>query len=121
MSNPDYTDRNMEYDGKIRWQQPVPVSDLTAAFPANVIGRLMPTWEEIPDEFKQFKNPWVQLAERWFYQGLTGDEFRVKEGIDYAMAVRHLGVVLRSFQPKQEHKIAAVAYLMSAWCDERKV
>ena len=91
---------------------------LDAAFPANVIA-LMPAWEDIPEAFKGWTGPWVELAERWFYKGLSSDELVPKPGIDLPTAVRHLGTVLRSFQPKQEHKIAAVAYLMSQWFEPK--
>jgi len=42
-------------------------------------------------------------------------EFRVAEGVDGGLAIRHLQVIQASFEPKHEHKEAAVAYLASPW------
>lgn len=99
--------------------QPVVLSDVDAAFPADVKA-LMPPWEDIPNSFKQWTGPWINLAERWFYQGLD-IALVPKEGIDLTTAVRHLSAVMRSRQSKHEHKIAAVAYLMSQWFEEKNV
>lgn len=49
-------------------------------------------------------------------RGLSEDvEFSPREGIDAEQAYRVLGATLRSFAPKHEHKMAAVAYMMSCW------
>jgi hypothetical protein len=94
--------------------QPMKVSDIDIAFPANV-KHLMPPMAEIPEDFKRHRgNPWVDLTSQWFFSGLTG-HFRAKDGIDQRMAMRHLKCVIGSFEPKHEHKTAAVAYLMSLW------
>lgn len=95
------------------------LTDLDAVFPADVI-RLMPAWEDIPEAFKKWTGPWVELAEKWFSQGLSNVALAAKPGIEHAAALRHLSTIMRSFQPKHEHKIAAVAYLMSQWFEERK-
>ena len=95
-----------------QWQ-PQEVSELEIAFPASV-KRLMPTWDEIPAEFKRQDNPWAEWQRRWFFKGLQGRP-SPKQGIDGNKAMRHLSVIQRSFEPKHEHKEAAVAYLASLW------
>ncbi len=94
--------------------EPVVVEDVLIAFPASV-KHLMPEHDSIPEEFKNsYGNKWVQLQRDWFYNGLNG-KFVPKEGIDLNLALRHLSCIQGSFEPKHEHKEAAVAYLMSLW------
>lgn len=97
----------------IDWSQPQPVTDLDVAFPANVIGRLLPPMEEIPQEFHASSNPWCKIASGLFFSG--GHLPKSREGIDRLNASRHLRAVLGSFEPKHEHKEAGAAYLMSLW------
>jgi hypothetical protein len=95
--------------------EPVAISDVMLAFPADVEG-VMPPWEEIPEEFRRGSNEWTKLADYWFACGLAGTtQFYLKEGIDGETAVRHLRAILGSFQPRHEHKMAAVAWLCSLW------
>jgi hypothetical protein len=94
--------------------KPQDISDATAVFPARV-SHLMPAYGHVPDEFKRGGNPWVELTSRWFYSGLKGATFTPKDGIDKAKALRHLSAVIGSYEPKHEHKEAAVAYLLSLW------
>jgi hypothetical protein len=98
------------------WAQPKPVDDVTLAFPASVVGSLLPPISDIPKEFSERSNPWGKLTSEWFFRGLKG-QFIPKDGIDKQAAMRHLGAVMRSFEPKHEHKEAGVAYLMSLWFD----
>jgi hypothetical protein len=98
--------------------KPIKCSDLDVAFPASVAD-VMPAYDAIPVEFKRGSNPWAQLTSEWFYGGLNGD-FVTKEGIDKSDALRHLKRIMGSFEPKHEHKFAAVAYLMSEWFVEFK-
>lgn len=99
---------------------PVKVSDAMTAFPARVLP-LMPPWEAVPDEFKDDSlssavgRKWRQFQTTWFFSGLAGVEFGRVEGIDAEMALRHLQCIQGSFEPKHEHKKAAVAYLASLW------
>jgi hypothetical protein len=99
-----------------KWAQPQAIDDVTVAFPARVVGTLLPRVADIPREFYSRANPWATLASRWFFSGLSG-RFAVKPGIDERTALRHLSAVLRSFEPQHEHKEAGVAFLMSQWFD----
>jgi hypothetical protein len=97
------------------------IDDVFLAFPANV-SHLMPRYEDIPEEFKSSSNKWCGIASRWFFKGLPKTTvFKPKEGVDTNKALRHLGAIQGSFEPKHEHKEAAVAYLMSQWFDNIEV
>lgn len=97
------------------------VDDVTLAFPARVVGTLLPAWGEIPDEFKQAGNQWCQLAERWFFRGLGGSAFYPKPGVDPKKAVRHVSACLGSFEPKHEHKEAGCAYLLATFFERVEI
>ena len=96
------------------FSKPHEVSDVFQAFPARV-SHLMPEYASIPRDFKG-RRMWVDWQQKWFYSGLT--EMPVpKAGIDLKQAMRHLATIQGSFEPKHEHKEAAVAYLASLWFD----
>lgn len=98
---------------------PLPVTDVQLAFPANVLD-LMPDYEAIPEDFRRDRGearPWVKLQRRWFFRGLLGVPIRARDGIDRKQALRHLSAIQGSFEPKHEHKEAAVAYLASLWLE----
>ena len=96
-----------------KYKTPHPVSDIAVAFPAKVVGTLLPLRSEIPDEFRSLQSPWCQIVSRMFFMG--GKFPKTKHGIDEQMARRHITAVLRSFEPKHEHKEGGAAYLMSLW------
>lgn len=96
--------------------RPVAVSDVMVALPADVID-LMPAEAEIPEEFGYWNSGWNEIARSWFSKGLPAEvEFYMADGLDGETAVRHLHCVLGSYQPSHEHKLAAVAFLLSQWC-----
>jgi hypothetical protein len=100
-----------------KFEQPSEVSDVLLAFPASV-RHLMPAYASIPAEFKRQGNPYVEFQSKWFFSGLKKEEFpTAKQGIDYDAAMRHLKAIQGSFEPKHEHKSAAVAFLASKWLD----
>lgn len=95
------------------WSQPQQISDVMLAFPASVIGTLLPPMSEIPQEFHDSRNPWCKIASDLFFNG--GHLPKSRHGVDRNNAARHLRAVLGSFEPKHEHKEAGAAYLMSLW------
>lgn len=100
---------------KPNWTVPTEVSALDIAFPGSV-EHLMPAYDEIPKEFKDSNNPWCEFQRDWFFKGLKQEQIpEPKEGITGHIALRHLQAIQHSFQPKHEHKEAAVAYLASLW------
>jgi hypothetical protein len=99
-----------------RFAQPQAIDDVTLAFPAG-IRHLMPKMDEIPAAFDNQSNPYVRFQQEWFYRGVKKDRVAAKPGIDARAAWRHLSAIQGSFEPKHEHKEAAVAYLASLWFD----
>lgn len=90
------------------------VSDLDLAFPANVM-HLTPAYKDISDDFKR-NGKWNQIFNKWFFSGLPKEtKFIPNEGVDASKAMRHIRCVMGSFQPKHEHKSAAISFLLSEW------
>lgn len=102
-----------------KWAQPMPVNDAEMVFGGGM-DRLLPPMSEIPEEFvdSNTRTKWVGFARDWFFRGIATDGLKFKDGIDPNKAMRHLQTIQGSFQPKHEHKEAAVAYLASLWLDE---
>lgn len=81
----------------------------------------LPKWEDIPEEFKNFSGVANDIAEDWFFGKLTEETMpQIKEGLDKNMAMAAIRAILVSFQPKHEHKIAGVAYLINEWFELNK-
>lgn len=103
------------------WSQPNPVLDIEMAFPGSV-EHLLPAWEDLPEALRRgwHSDRWCKQAESWFFNGvdLKASTITPRDGIDATAAFRHLGVCLGSWEPKHEHKIAGVGYLMSLWFEE---
>lgn len=93
---------------------PTTVSDTLLAFPSSTPG-LMPAMDDIPDEFLAGKTVWNEFARAWMFGLMTEPQFHLAEGVDGSLSYRHLSAILGSFEPRQEHKEAAVAYLCSRW------
>lgn len=109
-----------------KWLVPQEIDDLTKAFPAHVIGSLMPYMHEIPQDFQEetkVSRSWYLFIGGWQVRGLgEGTGFvgvilapAVKEAELGEQAFAHLGTLLRSYEPKHQHKEAAVAWLASLW------
>jgi len=98
------------------WDQPQEIDSATR------VARLLPAYGNIPKDFRDSigRNKWQRFQEDWFFEGLNRDRLVCKEGIDAKKALRHLAVIQGSFEPKHEHKRAAVAYLASLWFDDYK-
>ena len=92
------------------------VSIIDVAFGGN-IKKLLPKWEEIPEEFKNMNNStkWNKVVSDWFFCGLKNAEWIPKDGIDSSKALAHVRAILVSFEPKHEHKEAGCAYLLNEW------
>jgi hypothetical protein len=114
-------DQQTNTDAAQRFTTPTPVSDVDMAFGGRMAA-LLPAMETIPAEFKQSGNKWVELVARWFFKGLPkGTTYVAKEGVDAIAALRHVGAILASFEPKHEHKEAGCACLLSLWFDDIEV
>lgn len=100
-----------------QYARPHEVDQLTLAFPAN-LGALLPATDAIPPDYRN-RRQWESFARKWFAGTLPeGVHMHATEGIDARAAGRHLTAVLRSYEPKHEHKIAGVAWLASRWFDK---
>jgi hypothetical protein len=102
------------------FDQPQDIPPSQQAFPGSV-RHLMPAYSNIPDEFRDMNvlTEWNRFVSHWFF---GGDPFAkwnigVREGVDPNKALTHLQSIMRSWEPKHEHKEAAVAWLMSRWFD----
>lgn len=90
------------------------VSDLELAFSTE---RLLPCWEDIPEDFKK-DNPYSQLAEAIFDgRALPALEMEFLEGFEGDGVPQSLNKCVRahlqSFGPKHQHKIAGVGFMMA--------
>lgn len=82
--------------------------------------KLLPPMSDIPEEFQNDRTEWNRLVSQWFYRGLKSFDCEPKDGIDKGKALKHISAILRSFEPKHEHKEAGCAYLLSLWFKEPK-
>lgn len=98
----------------MKWAKPRAATGLDVAFGPSRMSEWLPAWEEIPVSFRRDRGPWCVLASRWFLMGLTTAPV-AKAGVNQTHAIGHCKTILMSFEPKHEHKIAGVAYLMSLW------
>lgn len=90
------------------------------AFGPKNLAQFLPAMGSIPKEFFKDSNPWNKWISKWFFNGLK--EFAVAvEGVNFKDAHAHIKVILASFEPKHEHKIAGCAYLASMWFVEGTV
>ncbi|MBU8820874.1 hypothetical protein KL864_33965 [Mycolicibacterium goodii] len=90
------------------------IDDVLLAFPA-VLGDLLPPLEDIPAQYPD-REHWLEFQHKWFAGSLPAEiEAEPADGIDVQAAARHLAAIQRSFEPKHEHKMAAVAWLASRW------
>lgn len=98
-------------------KEPIDVDDVFLVFPASV-RHMMPEYKDIPDEFKRGRTKWNELVGTWFFRGLKNVKYKPKEGIDQRKALRHIQAIMGSYEPKHEHKEAAVAYLLNQWYED---
>lgn len=99
------------------FSKPQEVTKTDTVFGARSLDTLMPKYADIPAEFKSYSNPWVKWQSDWFFNGLKSFP-EPKAGINQHTAMAHLKAIQSSFEPKHEHKQAAVAYLASLWFEE---
>ena len=91
----------------------VAVSEVDIAFPASV-SHLMPAYADIPRDFENAAL-WRRLFADLFFSGASDLKLQPRESVDASAAFRHIRCILGSYEPKHEHKSAAVAWLFSQW------
>lgn len=100
------------------FEHPHEISEAQRAFPANVVGTLMPPATAIPDTYED-QGLWQGFFTDLFFRG-SGTAFEnwrlyTRDDVDGEKAWVHLTTILRSYEPKHEHKEAAFAWLASRW------
>lgn len=89
------------------------ISDVELAFSTE---RLLPSWEDIPEDFKK-GNDYTVLAEAIMYGWPLPDlVMQMKEGFEPSDLNRAARAHLQSFGPKHQHKIAGVGYMIACTC-----
>lgn len=85
------------------------------------LSKFVPSYKDIPKEFKDHTNHWYdRLSSDWFYSGLKSTEGLItKNGINKKDALAHIKSILTTWEIPHEHKMAAVAYLLNLWFDEK--
>jgi hypothetical protein len=58
------------------------------------------------------------LVDRWFFRGLKNLKTKPRDGVNVDDALAHIEYVMRSWEPKHEHKTAGVAFLIDEWFEE---
>ena len=94
------------------------IDGATFAFPASVIeqGLLLPE-SEIPKDFPN-RELWEELFAKIFYSGgVKGKDLYLvqKKGVDGKKAFRQITAVMKSYQPRHQHKEIGVSFMFSEW------
>lgn len=85
------------------------ISDIDLVFGTK---QLLPHWEQIPNEFKE-GNIYTKLATAIFYKmPLPEGNIEFRNGFDEIKLINCIRAHLASFEPKHEHKIAGVGYII---------
>ncbi|MBB4867411.1 hypothetical protein HNP46_006324 [Pseudomonas nitritireducens] len=93
-------------------EQVASITDVEVAFSTE---RLLPAWDDIPDEFK-IGNEYTRLVEAIFYgRPLPQCNIEIADGLEPAHVQRCTQAHLKSHGPKHEHKMAGVAYMLSCF------
>lgn len=79
----------------------------------------LPSWKDIPDEFKR-RHRLVDVANDLFFEGGKLSDFglKPKPGVDKGKAIRVIKCCLTSLEPSHDHKEAGVAYMLSEWFED---
>lgn len=89
------------------------ITDVDMAFSTD---NLLPSWDDIPPEFKS-GNVYTRIAAAIFYgTHVPEGEVEMKPGFTADAMMRAVRAHLQSFSPKHEHKIAGVGYMIACAC-----
>lgn len=79
----------------------------------------MPKYADLPIEFQDWHHhPACKFVSTWFMSGVKVEDFPPpREGVDARKARAALAAILRSWEPKHEHKIAGAGFLANEWFD----
>lgn len=82
---------------------------------------VLPKFTDLPAEFREWHREFhCDVASKLFFTGgsLADYGLKVRDGLDRGDVMRALRACLGSWEPKHEHKIAGVGYLLSQWCEK---
>jgi hypothetical protein len=96
---------------------PVKSSEAERSFGFSNVYDKMPEWQVI-DRGVLNKTKFVKFIEDWFFSGVNVLKALPKDGINKDEALGHIAGIMRSWQPKHEHKTYGCAYLMALWFDD---
>lgn len=92
---------------------PEQMASITDAEMAFSTMRLLPSWDEIPEEFRR-GNIYTKLAESIFFgRELPVCEIMMNPGFAPESLNRAVRAHLQSWAPKHEHKIAGVGFMIA--------
>ena len=96
--------------------QPVAIPRVQQVFPAN-LGDLLPPLDLIPEAYRSGRAGHVSTYARSMALGRIDESLALikRPGVDPELAWTHLCTIASSFEPKHEHKEAALAWLLSMW------
>ena len=106
------------------WIRPAKLNNIDMAFgpSGNLIYLYIPKWEEIPEDFRHERGnakKWISIVDDLFFSGAKNIRCTIKDAtISQSDIIRHVGMLLSSFDLRHEHKTSGVAYLLSLWCDD---
>jgi hypothetical protein len=101
-----------------KWKNLIIVDQVNYAFPAHVIGILIPEWQYLPEQFRDGNSCFEELASHACFNCVELKPEVVRVDVDLSSANRQLSAVSRSFEPEHKYKEAALAYLLSLWLRE---
>lgn len=95
---------------------PEQISSITALELAFSTDRLLPPWEDVPEDFLE-GNIYTELASAIFYgTEMPKNTIALNEGFEAEELNRCIHAHLKSWGPKHEHKIAGVGYMIACAC-----
>lgn len=101
----------MDSTKPIRPEDVASITQLELAFGTT---RFLPAEDAIPQEFYSARNIYVQIITAIFLGGAIPDgEITIHDGIEAETLNRFIRAHVASFEPRHQHKIAGVAYLLS--------
>jgi len=102
-----------------KWDKPKKVTDAEVSFSFRDIRGKIPAWESLSSKYWNGTRASERLIGKVFYEGLpNGTEFHPREGVDPGDGTRYIAAIMRSFQPRHEHKFAAASFLLEKWFEK---
>lgn len=94
----------------------IPIPEISAVDMAFGNIANMPKYQDVPDRFKRIQDPYVIVISKWFFRGVTEQDFgKPRPGVDAKKAISALKAIMVSYEPKHEHKEAGCAMLLHEW------